>query len=168
MLFAACAPFAHRARLLCRQANAKQPYLDAIRSTLDAALCLQNFPSQEVERHNMPEIFFKCVAGAVRRPAQRHRDGETYPHSLARGRACLRSVETRVVLVGSLSVVAEPRIYLLVVGHCCARDAGLTRSSSSTRSRSAAMSVSGVLSSPASTRCGSASRSSRWTSSTSC
>eukprot|EP00750_Incisomonas_marina_P025823 INCI5705.1.p2 GENE.INCI5705.1~~INCI5705.1.p2 ORF type:complete len:173 (-),score=36.72 INCI5705.1:991-1509(-) len=40
-------------------ANAKQPYLDAIRSTLDAALCLQNFPSQQVERHNKPEIFFR-------------------------------------------------------------------------------------------------------------
>lgn len=33
-----------------------QPYLDCIRHTLDAALCLQNFASQVVERHNKPEI----------------------------------------------------------------------------------------------------------------
>jgi len=33
-----------------------KPYLDCIRATLDAALCLQNFGSQEVERHNKPEV----------------------------------------------------------------------------------------------------------------
>lgn len=33
-----------------------QPYLDCIRHSLDAALCLQNFASQMVERHNKPEI----------------------------------------------------------------------------------------------------------------
>ena len=27
-----------------------------MRSTLDAALCLRNFPSQVVERHNKPEV----------------------------------------------------------------------------------------------------------------
>ena len=31
-------------------------YLEAIRTTLDAALCIQNFPSQRVERHNKPEV----------------------------------------------------------------------------------------------------------------
>merc|ERR1712036_1591 len=34
-------------------------YLNAIRSTLDAATCLQNFSSQRVERHNKPEIEVK-------------------------------------------------------------------------------------------------------------
>lgn len=38
------------------QANTLRPYLNAIRGTLDAALCLRNFPSQTVERHNKPEI----------------------------------------------------------------------------------------------------------------
>eukprot|EP00306_Pavlova_sp_CCMP459_P024200 CAMPEP_0185543222 /NCGR_PEP_ID=MMETSP1381-20130426/3134_1 /TAXON_ID=298111 /ORGANISM="Pavlova sp., Strain CCMP459" /LENGTH=252 /DNA_ID=CAMNT_0028155301 /DNA_START=20 /DNA_END=779 /DNA_ORIENTATION=+ len=33
-----------------------QPYLDCIRHSLDAALCVQNFASQLVERHNKPEI----------------------------------------------------------------------------------------------------------------
>ncbi|MES1913311.1 MAG: Actin-related protein 2/3 complex subunit 4 [Cercozoa sp. M6MM] len=32
------------------------PYLNAIRRTLEAALCLRNFASQKVERHNKPEV----------------------------------------------------------------------------------------------------------------
>lgn len=45
-------------RNLCSfpQANTLRPYLNAIRGTLDAALCLRNFPSQTVERHNKPEV----------------------------------------------------------------------------------------------------------------
>lgn len=31
-------------------------YLQCIRTTLTAALCLENFASQNVERHNKPEI----------------------------------------------------------------------------------------------------------------
>ena len=38
------------------QANTLRPYLTCIRSTLEAALCLRNFPSQTVERHNRPEV----------------------------------------------------------------------------------------------------------------
>jgi hypothetical protein len=30
--------------------------LNAVRATLTAAMCLENFPSQVVERHNKPEI----------------------------------------------------------------------------------------------------------------
>lgn len=33
-----------------------QPYLDAVRVTLEAALCLEQFSSQVVERHNKPEV----------------------------------------------------------------------------------------------------------------
>lgn len=33
-----------------------QPYLDAVRKSLEAALCLKQFGSQVVERHNKPEI----------------------------------------------------------------------------------------------------------------
>jgi len=40
-----------------KQANfALKPYLDCIQETLHAALCVSNFPSQIVERHNKPEI----------------------------------------------------------------------------------------------------------------
>ena len=37
-------------------ANTLQGYLKAIRVTLDAALCIRNFASQVVERHNKPEV----------------------------------------------------------------------------------------------------------------
>jgi len=36
--------------------NTLRPYLAAVRSTLTAALCLENFASQVVERHNKPEV----------------------------------------------------------------------------------------------------------------
>jgi len=32
------------------------PYLACIRKTLEAAMCIENFPSQVVERHNKPEV----------------------------------------------------------------------------------------------------------------
>jgi len=33
-----------------------KPYLEAVRKTLHASMCLENFPSQVVERHNKPEV----------------------------------------------------------------------------------------------------------------
>ncbi|KAL7418565.1 Arp complex subunit [Cryptotrichosporon argae] len=36
--------------------NTLRPYLNAVRATLTAALTLQNFSSQVVERHNKPEV----------------------------------------------------------------------------------------------------------------
>lgn len=39
--------------------NTVRPYLTCIRHTLNAACCLRNFPSQQVERHNVPEVEFK-------------------------------------------------------------------------------------------------------------
>jgi hypothetical protein len=44
------------------QSQALQPYLKAVRLTLDAALCLRNFASQVVERHNKPEVEARSVA----------------------------------------------------------------------------------------------------------
>ncbi|XP_002973276.2 actin-related protein 2/3 complex subunit 4 [Selaginella moellendorffii] len=40
-------------------ANTLRPYLTCIRNTLTAAMSLQNFPCQDVERHNKPEVEFK-------------------------------------------------------------------------------------------------------------
>mmetsp|Transcript_26019 Transcript_26019/g.78111 ORF Transcript_26019/g.78111 Transcript_26019/m.78111 type:complete len:171 (+) Transcript_26019:186-698(+) len=37
-------------------ATTYKPYLNCVKSTLTAALCLRNFPSQIVERHNKPEV----------------------------------------------------------------------------------------------------------------
>ena len=39
--------------------DAYRPYLNCVESTLAACLCLQNFPCQQVERQNKPEIEFK-------------------------------------------------------------------------------------------------------------
>ncbi|KAL0076107.1 hypothetical protein J3Q64DRAFT_1754021 [Phycomyces blakesleeanus] len=36
--------------------NTLRPYLTAVRSSLTAALCLENFSSQVAERHNTPEV----------------------------------------------------------------------------------------------------------------
>ncbi|XP_065840496.1 actin-related protein 2/3 complex subunit 4 [Oscarella lobularis] len=33
-----------------------RPYLNAVRASLEAAMCLENFSSQVVERHNKPEV----------------------------------------------------------------------------------------------------------------
>jgi len=41
--------------------HALKPYLDAVKESLNAALCLQNFASQIVERHNKPEIEVGCA-----------------------------------------------------------------------------------------------------------
>lgn len=38
------------------QAATLRPYLSAVRCTLEAAMCLENFSSQVVERHNKPEV----------------------------------------------------------------------------------------------------------------
>nr|XP_054749943.1 actin-related protein 2/3 complex subunit 4-like [Lytechinus pictus] len=39
-----------------KSAATLRPYLNAVRSTLTAAMCLENFSSQVVERHNKPEV----------------------------------------------------------------------------------------------------------------
>ena len=41
---------------LLLQAATLKPYLNAVRSSLTAAMCLENFESQMVERHNKPEV----------------------------------------------------------------------------------------------------------------
>lgn len=41
---------------LLPQTATLRPYLNAVRATLQAALCLENFSSQVVERHNKPEV----------------------------------------------------------------------------------------------------------------
>ena len=37
-------------------ASTLKPYLNAVKATINAALCLQNFESRVVERHNKPEV----------------------------------------------------------------------------------------------------------------
>lgn len=40
-------------------AHTLKPYLNAVKATLNAAMCLQNFDSRIVERHNKPEVEVK-------------------------------------------------------------------------------------------------------------
>ena len=44
------------------QSATLKPYLKAVKHTLEAAMCLENFSSQKVERHNKPEIEVSGVA----------------------------------------------------------------------------------------------------------
>jgi len=44
---------------LCLQSTTLKPYLNAVRASLTAAMCLENFESQVVERHNKPEVEVK-------------------------------------------------------------------------------------------------------------
>lgn len=48
--------------------NTLKNYLSAVRSTLTAALCLQNFASQVVERHNYPEVEARLTDEALLNP----------------------------------------------------------------------------------------------------
>ncbi|ELW63498.1 Tubulin monoglycylase TTLL3 [Tupaia chinensis] len=46
-----------------------RPYLSAVRATLQAALCLENFSSQVVERHNKPEVEVRSSKELLLQPA---------------------------------------------------------------------------------------------------
>ena len=41
--------------------NSYYMYLKTVRATLTAAMCLHNFASQDVERHNKPEVEVRYV-----------------------------------------------------------------------------------------------------------
>ncbi|KAM7220018.1 actin-related protein 2/3 complex subunit 4 [Rhypophila decipiens] len=45
-----------------------RPYLQAVRSSLTAALCLSNFASQTAERHNVPEVESRTSPEALLTP----------------------------------------------------------------------------------------------------
>lgn len=47
------------------QSTTLQPYLKAVRQTLTAAICLENFSSQVVERHNKPEVEVRLAERTV-------------------------------------------------------------------------------------------------------
>ena len=53
-----------------------RPYLNAIRASLTAALCLRDFPSQTVERHNKPEVEIKSSKELVLNPVVISRNAE--------------------------------------------------------------------------------------------
>lgn len=55
-----------------------KPYLTAVRHSLNVALCLQDFPSQVVERHNYPEIESKKTAEVLLNPMKISRNEKEY------------------------------------------------------------------------------------------
>mmetsp|Transcript_29367 Transcript_29367/g.80253 ORF Transcript_29367/g.80253 Transcript_29367/m.80253 type:complete len:173 (+) Transcript_29367:87-605(+) len=55
-------------------AHSLRPYLDSIRQNLREALCLQNYPSELVERQNQPEIEIGGTPLVLRRPMHIARD----------------------------------------------------------------------------------------------
>jgi hypothetical protein len=68
-----CAFDVHIQLALTRQSNTLRPYLNAVRATLTAALTLENFSSQVVERHNKPEIEARYVAVLLTKQGRRLR-----------------------------------------------------------------------------------------------
>ncbi|CCI49737.1 unnamed protein product [Albugo candida] len=52
----------------CAMANTLATYLTSIRNSLEGALCLRNFPSQVIERHNKPEIELKLSKELILNP----------------------------------------------------------------------------------------------------
>eukprot|EP00461_Guttulinopsis_vulgaris_P000174 UN00174 len=55
-------------------ADSSKPYFQAIESTLNSALCLRNFPSQVVERHNKPEVEARMSKELILNPVVLARD----------------------------------------------------------------------------------------------
>ncbi|XP_024985722.1 actin-related protein 2/3 complex subunit 4-like isoform X1 [Cynara cardunculus var. scolymus] len=49
-------------------ASSSKSYITCVRNTLEATLCLQNFPCQEVERHNKPEVEMKSSPELLLKP----------------------------------------------------------------------------------------------------
>eukprot|EP00948_MAST-09A_sp_MAST-9A-sp1_P000070 g70.t1 len=58
--------------------SALQPYLDCVRSSLLAALCLRNFPSEKVERHNKPEVEMQDSENLLLHPLKICRSAHEY------------------------------------------------------------------------------------------
>ncbi len=44
-----------------RMTHTLKPYLNAVKATLQATMCMQHFDSRIVERHNKPEVEVKYV-----------------------------------------------------------------------------------------------------------
>ncbi len=61
-----------------KQNYALKPYLDCIKATLQAALCVENFASQIVERHNKPEIEVGISRELLLNPVVIHRSDHEY------------------------------------------------------------------------------------------
>merc|ERR1711907_693364 len=80
-----------------KMAQTLAPYLNCVRHTLTAAICLQNFGSQLVERHNKPEVEAKDHLYPDGKPKMTSR--ELMLHSVV----IARNKQERVLIEGSVS-----------------------------------------------------------------
>jgi len=114
-------------------AQTLKTYLDCVQSTLTAAICLQNFASQIVERHNKPEVEAKSSPELLLNPVVIARNAQekvliegTYIRRLHRlplrslFRSCLLVL---LVCTGFLfvlySVFVCSFLFVLVLGDLC-------------------------------------------------
>ena len=72
-----------------------RPYLNAVRATLEASLCLEGFTSQVVERHVKPEVEVRSSKELLLRPV-----------------CVARNEKERVLIEGSINSV-RMHIYLI-------------------------------------------------------
>ncbi|VAI40266.1 unnamed protein product [Triticum turgidum subsp. durum] len=82
--------------LVSPQANTLRLYLTCIRNTLEAAMCLQNFPCQEVERHNKPEVELKTSSELLLNPASKIQPHRAVDVLICRNEAEKCLVETSI------------------------------------------------------------------------
>merc|ERR1712146_233968 len=82
-----------------KMAQTLAPYLNCVRHTLTAAICLQNFGSQLVERHNKPEVEAKDHLYPDGKPKMTSR--ELMLHSVV----IARNKQERVLIEGSINSV---------------------------------------------------------------
>jgi len=83
--------------------NTLRPYLNAVRASLNAALCLENFSSQVVERHNKPEIEAKASNEVLLTPIVISRNEKEKP---IRVRSLSKMKYFAFLIIASLAVSA--------------------------------------------------------------
>jgi len=81
--------------------NTLKPYLNCVRASITAAMCLENFGSQQVERHNKPEVEARQNKELLLNPIIIARNKEK-PVSVGSG---TRNNNEKVLIEGSINSV---------------------------------------------------------------
>jgi actin related protein 2/3 complex subunit 4 len=86
------------------QSQTLRPYLNAVRATLTAALCLENFSSQVVERHNKPEVEARWVQHDID-DCLHDDDGRASKETLLTPVVISRNENEKVLIEGSINSI---------------------------------------------------------------
>eukprot|EP00179_Madagascaria_erythrocladioides_P029241 CAMPEP_0198340410 /NCGR_PEP_ID=MMETSP1450-20131203/44173_1 /TAXON_ID=753684 ORGANISM="Madagascaria erythrocladiodes, Strain CCMP3234" /NCGR_SAMPLE_ID=MMETSP1450 /ASSEMBLY_ACC=CAM_ASM_001115 /LENGTH=186 /DNA_ID=CAMNT_0044045385 /DNA_START=99 /DNA_END=659 /DNA_ORIENTATION=+ len=86
-------------------ASTLAPYLNCVRRTLTAALCLQNFSSQMVERHNKPEVEAKDHLDPDGKPKMTSRELMLHSVTIARNKPNEMGRQEKTLIEGSINSV---------------------------------------------------------------